>query len=457
MALRDTSCDDTDDDDTDDGNSNYKGVADDDDDDEPQLEGFLSRVARIAAPSRMLRRGEVAGALGDLGTFLPDVVALSKGGVTLLPEPAAMVFFSGLWSAWAGVLFDLPMPIQPMHAVVAVALTEGLSYPQMVASTVWLGGAFLILGSLGLISWCQRVIPLSVVRGLQLGLGLKVFATGVTLALTSCKEWRTSTESALELGLLVISAALAALLYGDRLRPASLVLFVLGLLRAMVVLARYGAPSVELGVFLPLAPLNPLEISADDWMQALYRAALPQLPVTLLNAVISTARLASDLYPGRGRRRAAHRKARGEGACCADPVVDQGPATVTTIAMSIGLMNLSTGWLGHFPSCHGCGGLAAQHLFGARTGSSMLLMGFVKMALALALGPSLATALAAFPNAVLGVLLALSGVELAISCRDMSEKRDTAVMLIGAGLVLRAGTGPAFVVSLLAAAGLKRS
>ena len=115
--------------------------------------------------------------------------------------------------------------------------------------------------------------------------------------------------------------------------------------------------------------------------------------------------------------------------------------------MSIGLMNLSTGWLGHFPSCHGCGGLAAQHLFGARTGSSMLLMGFVKMALALALGPSLATALAAFPNAVLGVLLALSGVELAISCRDMSEKRDTAVMLIGAGLVLRAGTGPAFVVS----------
>ena len=125
--------------------------------------------------------------------------------------------------------------------------------------------------------------------------------------------------------------------------------------------------------------------------------------------------------------------------------------------MSIGLMNLSTGWLGHFPSCHGCGGLAAQHLFGARTGSSMLLMGFVKMALALALGPSLATALAAFPNAVLGVLLALSGVEHAISCRDMSEKRDTAVMLIGAGLVLRAGTGPAFVVSLLAAAGLKRS
>ena len=49
-------------------------------------------------------------------------------------------------------------------------------------------------------------------------------------------------------------------------------------------------------------------------------------------------------------------------------------------------MNAATCWLGHFPSCHGCGGLAAQHLYGARTGSSMALMGLLKMALALLFG-----------------------------------------------------------------------
>ena len=56
------------------------------------------------------------------------------------------------------------------------------------------------------------------------------------------------------------------------------------------------------------------------------------------------------------------------------------------LSLSIGLMNAATCWLGHFPSCHGCGGLAAQHLYGARTGSSMALMGLLKMALALLFG-----------------------------------------------------------------------
>jgi len=128
---------------------------------------------------------------------------------------------------------------------------------------------------------------------------------------------------------------------------------------------------------------------------------------------------------------------------------------VTQISLSIGWMNLSSGWLGHFPSCHGCGGLAAQHLFGARSGSSMVLMGFAKMTLAVVLGPSLAEAMAAFPNSVLGVLLALSGVELASACRDMTERRDAAIMLIGGGLVLHVGTGPASIISLLVAVMLK--
>ena len=109
----------------------------------------------------------------------------------------------------------------------------------------------------------------------------------------------------------------------------------------------------------PFAP--PPGIAAADMWSGLYRAALPQLPVTLLNAVVSTAKLTEDLYPER-------------------------PASVRQLSLSIGLMNAATCWLGHFPSCHGCGGLAAQHLYGARTGSSMALMGLLKMALALLFG-----------------------------------------------------------------------
>jgi len=434
--------------DADDSEEDDDAILYDENDDEPDGESLASRVSRIMSPARMLRRGEVAGALGDLGTFLPDVVALAKSPVSPLPNPSAMVFFSGAWSLWAGLLFDLPMPIQPMHAVVAVALTEGLSYPQIVASSVWLGGAFFVLGALGLITFVQRVIPLSVVRGLQLGLGLKVFGTGVTLAIKGCHGgWWQSTDGVVEVALLAVAGLVAVGLYGDRNRPASLVLFLLGIGRAVCSSRADFSALGQAGLYWPVSPLALSDISSDDWMQALYRSALPQLPVTLLNAVVSTARLATDLYPHRGRRadEPGSRSARGEG----------GPASVTRIALSIGLMNVASGWLGHFPSCHGCGGLAAQHLFGARTGSSMVLMGLVKMGLAVWLGPRLLDALTLFPNSVLGVLLALSGVELAVACRDMRAKADAAVMLIGGGLVLRLGTGPAFVLSLLAASAMR--
>lgn len=408
-----------------------EGVSDSDDlssDDDVNNETCGSRFLRIASPSRMLTRGEIAGGLGDLGTFLPDVVALSKSQHGVLPNPAAMVFFSGLWSAWAGLIFDLPMPIQPMHAVVAVSLTEGLSPAQIVASGVWLGGFFLLLGSVGLIAWCQRAIPLSVVRGLQLGLGLKVFATGVSLASESfARGWDRDTLAMLDAALVPVSTIIAMRLYGDRLRPASLVLFAIGICRAILSL-----PPVSIAPSLPVAPMLPSDITADDWWQGLVRSALPQLPVTLLNAVVSTAKLADDLYPQRQR-----------------------PATVSRISLSIALMNLSTSWLGHYPSCHGCGGLAAQHLFGARSGSSMVLMGAIKMLVAVLLGPGLVHGLEAFPNAILGVLLALSGVELAATCRDVAERHDAAVMLIGAGSVLQLGTGPAFVVSVVAAVALR--
>ena len=125
---------------------------------------------------------------------------------------------------------------------------------------------------------------------------------------------------------------------------------------------------------------------------------------------------------------------------------------VNTVSLSIGFMNLSSGLFGHFPSCHGCGGLAGQHAFGARTGSSMVLMGLCKMPCAVLLGPSLLRALDAFPLSVLGVLLAVSGLELSAACRDMRTRHEAAVMLLGAGGVLKLGTGASFVLSALAAA-----
>ena len=87
----------------------------------------------------------------------------------------------------------------------------------------------------------------------------------------------------------------------------------------------------------------------------------------------------------------------------------------------------------------------------------MAFMGVLKMGLAILFGPSLLRALEAFPSAVLGVLLAVSGVELATACRDMQQKADFAVMLIGAGCVLKLGTGIAFLAAVAASVAFRWS
>lgn len=75
-------------------------------------------------------------------------------------------------------------------------------------------------------------------------------------------------------------------------------------------------------------------------------------------------------------------------------------------------MNLFLCPLGAMPCCHGAGGLAGQHRFGARHGTSVVILGLFKMGLAVLFGGSALTLLDALPVAVLGVMVAIAGLEL---------------------------------------------
>ena len=99
-------------------------------------------------------------------------------------------------------------------------------------------------------------------------------------------------------------------------------------------------------------------------------------------------------------------------------------------------MNLISCWFGGMPMCHGAGGLAGQYRFGARTNGSILFLGAVKLLLAVFLGGSLMTYCKVFPSSLLGVMLAFSGMELALVCRDQTKKTDAFSMLITAGACL---------------------
>ena len=74
---------------------------------------------------------ELSGGLGDLGTFIP--LAISMVSLCSL-DGGSLLFFAGLFNILTGVLFNQPIPVQPMKAIAAVAITEGLAPPEIAAA-----------------------------------------------------------------------------------------------------------------------------------------------------------------------------------------------------------------------------------------------------------------------------------------------------------------------------------
>lgn len=353
-----------------------------------------------ALRSARLDRGEIAGSLGDLGTFLPLLVGMSaQNGLNF----ASALFFGGLFHVVTGLLFAIPMAVQPMKAIAAVALTEGFSAREIVAAGMAVSAIILVLGLTGLIDWLDRMIPRPVVRGIQLCLGLSLVMKGLQMV-AGTHAWVAPDSYVTG----AIAAVAVLFLFSSRALPAALLLFVAGIL-----LAVWKDPGLvaKLGLGFTLPAWDPP--SWADFERAIPRAAIPQIPLTTFNSVIAVCALSVDLFPDR-------------------------PARPRRVATSVGLMNLIGGWFGAMPMCHGAGGLAGHYRFGARTNGAILFLGGVMLALAVLFGASLISLCAAFPASLLGVMLGFSGLELALVARDQTRRWDAFVMLLtaGAGLAL---------------------
>src|SRR5437016_9520443 len=123
---------------------------------------------------------EASGACGDLGTFIPHVIgAMTVAGLA----PVGVLFGFGIFLISTGLFYGLPLPVQPMKAVSAVILTDGLRPGEVAAAGMMLGIVLLVLGITGWIGRLARAIPQSVSTGLQLGLGLLMSVLGIKLIL----------------------------------------------------------------------------------------------------------------------------------------------------------------------------------------------------------------------------------------------------------------------------------
>lgn len=345
-----------------------------------------------------LTRQELSGSLGDLGTFIPLLVGMT---VTNGLDFASAMFFAGLSNVVTGFVFGIPMAVQPMKAIAAVAIDRELPVQDILAAGICTSAVVFVLGVTRLIEWFNRMVPLPVVRGLQLGLGLILIGKGIDL-MSQAGTWWGWDSTAVALGGVVFAMTFMR----SHAVPTALLLFVFGLLGAVC-----NNPGVitelQLGIYLPAYT----SLSLDDFRSGFLEMAVAQIPLTVLNSVIAVCALSVDLFPER-------------------------PARPRPVAISVGLMNLLWCWFGAMPMCHGAGGLAGQYRFGARTHASILFLGVVKMGLAVFLGGSLLAVLQVYPKAVLGVLLGISGLELAVAARDQGERDPALIMLATAGATI---------------------
>src|SRR6185437_7711635 len=115
-------------------------------------------------------RMEWAGAFGDLGTFLPFVVAYIA--VVKVP-PAGILFAFGLAMILSGWYYRTPFPVQPMKGIGAIATTQAARTAAMTPAAIY--AADLVTGLiwlfLGLTGWARhiaRLVPRMVVGGIIL-------------------------------------------------------------------------------------------------------------------------------------------------------------------------------------------------------------------------------------------------------------------------------------------------
>ena len=318
---------------------------------------------------------EASGALGDFGTFVPLAVGMV---VVAGLDAGTLLVTAGLANIWGGLAFGIPIAAQPMKAICALAIAGALSGKQAVAAGLFVALAMALLGLLGLIRSFARLVPDAVLRALQLTVACELLLSGLRFGFTGYSA-----------SLALMGGAIVALwLLRRRLEWAAI-----GLLAAGLGLAAWQTPAL----------LNAPQFTLwrPQWMAfdraalaGIWRAGLPQLPLTLLNSVLAMAALAGQLYPQQAQR-----------------------ITPTRMALSVGFMNLLACPLGGMPLCHGSGGLAGQHKLGARSGVSVILLGLVKLCLGLLFGGAAVLWMKAFPRPVLGLFLLLAGWSLAEASR----------------------------------------
>jgi len=219
--------------------------------------------------------------------------------------------------------------------------------------------------------------------------------------------------------LALLGVVIVLVLRRNRYAPAAIVLVLLGV-GIMLVRGDFqslAAPALRLPSFTTF--------SAEQVWQTLLLAGFAQIPLTATNAVIATSSVITGYWPD---ERVSARK----------------------LSFSHGIMNITAPLLGGMPMCHGSGGLVGQYFYGARTAGANFIEGGIEIVLGLFFAASIAGLFSAFPQAIIGAMMFLVGVELIKFARHLRPGRDLIVLGVTVAVALLSNMAYGFLAGIAA-------
>lgn len=349
--------------------------------------------------------GDLSGAVADLGVFVPLTAALV---VVNGLRPGPVLVAAGLLVILSGLRFDLPWPVQPLKALTAIAVGQGLSADLVHAGGLLVGICLLLLTATGwtprLATWFTR----PVIRSLQLGVGGLLVISALRLVAAPPPVFASPLSPGRALSLLAVTVITVAVAAWRRWYGAGLAVAAAGTLLALMT-----APP-RLGMVSPAVPL-PAMPDLGLLPAAFVLLVVPQLPLTFGNAVVGVSDLAREHFGHRAQR-----------------------VTPSRVAISAGLANVGSAVIGGMPMCHGSSGFTAHVRLGARNASMNLVLGTALLVVGIVLPGQVLALFGALPMWALGGFLAYAGLRHALLVADLRGGELVCAVVAG-GLGLATG------------------
>jgi hypothetical protein len=221
-----------------------------------------------------------------------------------------------------------------------------------------------------------------------------------------------------------VATVAAFLLLSSKHFPAMLALLGIGIISSLVLNPALISQLKQISFQLRLPEMVFNQLDCRDFVIGALVLGIPQVPLTLGNAVLGIVQENNELFPDK-------------------------QVKVKTIALDHGIINIVSFILGGIPVCHGAGGMAGHVRFGARSGGALVILGVILLVIGLFFSQSVELLFNTIPQAILGVILFFAGLELSTIAWDISlRKEDSYVLLLTTGIAIF-NIGVAFIAGLV--------